>query len=314
MLEGLSKQISGDWADLQQVGLQPENLAAYFHFSNDDLSVLVSGLAGSYEQGIVEYKYGLLLPLFAGIEDIKFKNISLDELSAKTRAIDLLLFLCSLQRAVCSSGLAVRPEETEDDATSIDAPEIKLILADVMNRIKENPEAKNNNLVKMILTQLVIYQKERETMQKLAPNIKDLQKRKLFLDNFRTTFSRISESIRKYYTDLVSSEQKRERQIKQEQVFSLTQLPLKEMLTHFTKQAREISRIRSTISFALAGRYKVREILLRVYGEKESMQGLLDKELEAFGKAGKGVLPPLDAERVSIAWAQELKQIILQIS
>ncbi|HEQ70978.1 MAG TPA: hypothetical protein ENN69_00675 [Spirochaetia bacterium] len=293
MVEGLSKRIAGDWAELSEPSLSLSGILDYCGFSPEDLAGIARGVTSTVEGGVIEYKESLLVPLFGLLEEMKYKNIGFDALAAQNAEIDKLLFVTLVQR-LYASGRVVSPEEHRSTHTEEQGPlDLKEILSDVMARIKAEPSLKSNNAVKLILTQLAIYQRERETMEKLKPNIKDAQKANAFRKNFAETFQKISGTIRKYYAEFIAGQTAEARQHTR---VALDRIPLRGLLSLFTKQVREFLRIRSTISFAVEGKYKVREICVHILNEKETFFSLLDQEEASYRKLEKeaaGKIPEL---------------------
>lgn len=280
MVEGLSKQITGDWVELTEASVTLTGIFDYFKFSAEKLLAIAQGLTGAGEEGVIEFKQAVLNPVFNLLEDMKYKSVNFQNLSFQKTEIDKLLFVTLVQRLFSSGGLESGSKDKMEDATDVEK-DLKMILSDVMTRIKDNPELKNNTSVKLILTQLAIYQRERETMTKLSPNITDKQKADAFRRNFNQIFSKISDNIRKYYAELLNQERRKEHERVR---VSLDRFPLRGQLALYTKQAREFLRIRSTIAFAIEGKYKVREICVHIADEKQSFQKLLEQERSAYRK------------------------------
>jgi hypothetical protein len=309
MVEGLSKQITGDWVEITEASLSLNGILDFFKFSEETLASLTRRLAAAAEEGVTEFKFSILGPVFGLLEDMKYKSVNFQELAIQKEEIDKLLFVALIQRLFSSGGLGSAAREKSESAGDAEK-DLKMILSDVMARVHDNPQLKNNTAVKLILTQLAIYQRERETMEKLKPNITDKQKADAFRRNFSQTFHKISENIRKYYADLQALERKQE----DDRVrISLDRFPLRGLLALFTKQAREFLRIRSTIGFALDGKYKVREICVHIANEKQSYLALIDQEKSAYKKmyqeagiekAGRG------DELVGLLYAQEIAALI----
>jgi len=181
--------------------------------------------------------------------------------------------------------------------------ELKVILADIMARVREEPALKTNKSVKLILTQLAIYQRERETMEKLLPNIKDPAKVASSRRNFHNTFRTIAQNIAKHYAQFLEEERQR---TSQQGRLDLTALPWKSLLPLLTKESRELQRFRSTLDFALEGKYKVREICVHMFNEKKAFFQILDDESAALAKmvaghpAGRQIHAALLAETVLV--------------
>ncbi|MBN2353849.1 MAG: hypothetical protein JXD23_14845 [Spirochaetales bacterium] len=311
MVEGLSKRIAGDWVDLGQAGLSLTALAEYFAFEPPVVAAISQKLSSSVLQGVVEYKQGVLQPLFQVLEDMKYKSIAFDALARQNGEIGRLVFVTLIQRLFASGGLKPEGGEESSPAAS-EKPEtdLKAILADVMTRVREEPALKNNTAVKLILTQLAIYQREREVMEKLKPNIKDREKAVSFRKNFTATFKKISQNIRKYYGEFMESQRAgadRDRRP------SLGRYRLRELTGLFTRQAREFARIRSTLGFALDQKYKVREICVHLFNEKKEFITLLDQETTACRALiddGPGGGKRNDGHEVSVAFASEIAALV----
>jgi hypothetical protein len=287
MVEGLSKRITGDWVEIGQAGLSLNGLAEYFDFPAAALASLSKRLSGSVMQGIVEFKESVLQPLFQVLEDMKFKTLGFEELARQKDEVGLLVFVTLIQRLFASGG--VKPQEDgEGPAAAADSAvrgDLKAILADVMARVRQEPSLKNNTAVKLILTQLAIYQREREVMEKLKPNIKGKEKAASFRRNFSNTFQKISLNIQKYYREFLEAERLGART---ERRTSLGRFSLRELMGLFTKQAREFARVRSTLAFALEQKYKVREICVHLYNEKKGFFALIEQETAACRKLAAG--------------------------
>ncbi len=309
----LTKRISGDWVDITKSALLVRDLIEYFNLNNDDLNQHINGLKFAVESGITEYKISLLNPLFTILEEMKFKSFSFDELKTKSRDLDALVFLILVQRLFASGSLSLsysKPPHTAADKQR----DINLIIADVLSKIKENPQYKNNQEVKKILTQIYIYKREHETMKKLSPNIKDKKKAEAFYRNFKMTFNNIFENIQKNYAELINQE-KRE-SLKDIDKNILANIPLKQLVPLYTKQAREFSHIRSTLAFALDDKYKTREILVNIAKQKNNFLNLMDQEFSVFKKLCHSLQvtnPEAYALRISLSLASELALVLEKI-
>jgi hypothetical protein len=312
-MQELTKRISGDWMDLTKSALLVRDLIEYFNLTNDDLSQYINGLRFAVEAGITEYKISLINPLFTILEEMKFKSFSFDELKSKSRDLNALVFLTLIQRLFASGSLSF--SFTKDLFTSPNMQnDVNVIIADVLSKIKENPEYKNNQEVKKILTQIYIYKRERETMNKLSPNIKDKKKAEAFYKNFRMTFKKIFENIQKNYSELINKEKKES--LKDSDKYMLANIPLKQLVPLYTKQAREFSRARSTLSFALDDKYKTREILVNIAKQKETFLSLIDQEFSVFKKLCQSLLvaePKSSALNLSLSLASEAASVLEKV-
>lgn len=313
MVEGLSRKITGDWVELSEASLSLNGIIAYFNFPKEALRAIANELKASGEEGVLEYKRKILLTTLNFLEDLKYSTPNWEELVSKKTEVGKILFVTLIQRLFAAGTFVFRAGEDQTVETS-QATDLKTILADIMGRLRDNPQLKNNTSVKLILTQLAIYQRERETMQKLAPNISDMQKAKAFQKNFQETFKRLAQNIRKYYTDFLKEERKEQTRLTH---LSLADFALRSLLTIYTKQAREFLRFCSTLEFAIKGKYKVREICVHLVKEKHAFLALLDQEKIAFSKlvAQAKIEKDIRGENViSFLFANEIAQVLLKVS
>jgi len=207
--------------------------------------------------------------------------VSFVELELHDRPLENLLFVILLQRLVCSGviaparGRGVIPIPTESIG-------VNAILADIKQRIRLNADFQKHPAVKNIFVQVTIYQKEKKQMEELLPTIKE-DKRETFRRNFQEVFRRIFDSIRKNYADLLAEEDSR--RLEQEgQSDVLYRASLKSLSPLLNDQAKEVSRLRSTLAFARSDKYKTRAVLVSVFKDKAFFLGLMDKENSAYAR------------------------------
>lgn len=298
----LEQRIRGDWAEIKQKAINLNSLVEYFKPNPDEIQTQKHRLTLAVEQGIIEYKRTVLLPLFAILNDLQFKAVGFAEIEDKKRDMDFLVFMTLVQRLFCSGILKLSGAGSQKMAEKQDS-DLKVIIADILSQIKQEPGLKKNPQVKMILTQVAIYKKERETMQKLSPNIKDKSKAESFYQNFRETFRRIFQNIQKNYREFVAEQAKKRAQ--QEKRYLLLHVPLKDLVPFFYKQARLFARIMSTLGFAIKERYKTREILVTILQHRDQILSLLEMELFNYRELTK-LSNSLNIERDSIKISMEL--------
>ena len=121
-----------------------------------------------------------------------------------------------------------------------------------------------------------------------------------FLANFTRTFDGIVGSIRRHYAVLLQEEAAASKSRQPE--FSLALLPLKDLAPLLAAQAREISRMRSTLAHAREEKYKTREVLVRLYDSRHQVLSLIEDELKMYRKICRETLQyDLDACSQEIA-------------
>jgi hypothetical protein len=130
--------------------------------------------------------------------------------------------------------------------------------------------------------QVTLYQKEKKKMEDLLPTIME-DKRETFRRNFQGVFQKIFDSIRKNYAGLLAQEEAR-RLENEGQSDILYRASMKSLSPLLTDQAKEVSRLRSTLAFARADKYKTRAVLVSVFKERAFFLGLMDKENAAYAR------------------------------
>ncbi len=274
----LERRITGDWIELREAGAELYSMYSRLRLPEAELQAQIRQLKLAVEEGIVEHKRSVLLPVFTSLESMKYQTLAAAELEAYSRSVDALLFLTMAQKLLAAGAIPLSraPAPAEVAADGLD---VQAILTDIRRRVQADPELQKHPAVKNILLQFHIYQKEWEKMQELAPNIREA-KEPTFRENFRSAFSRAFESIRRHYASFLQEQAPKRRE--QVQADLLRQLALRGLVPHLLKQAQEFSRIRSTLGFAAGEKYKTREILVRIFERRRETLDLLELELTKY--------------------------------
>jgi hypothetical protein len=277
----LERRISGDWIEAREAASDQYALIRFFSLDADRLHDIARSLRLCVEEGILEYKGGLLRPVFVSLEAMQYQSVSFVELELHDRPLESLLFVILLQRLICTGSIALtkgRPvRQISADHIPVDA-----ILANIKQRLRLNADFVKHPAVKNIFVQVTIYQKERRKMEDLLPTIME-DKRETFRRNFQGVFQKVFASIRKNYADLLVEEENR-RQEQEGQSDILYRASLKSLAPLLTDQAKEVSRLRSTLAFARSDKYKTRAVLVSVYKDRAFFLGLMDKENAAYAR------------------------------
>jgi hypothetical protein len=277
-MSDLEKQIIGDWVDIKNSLKDVYALFDYFKNTYADIDAMLRDLRMSVDEGVLEYKKSSLIKFFRFLDDAKFKSFDLEAVADKKKFLDELLFLVLLQRLICIGNIRLSRGSGGDASVDADDIEINTILKDTLARIKDDPELKKNLSLKNILVQFSIYHNEQETMKKLSPNIKaGSRSESSFNDNFKATFDRIFANIRKHYKAFLEEEANRE---KKENVLAL--LPLDKLGPQLFAQAKELTKLYSTMRFVLSEKYKSREILVHLSKRKDAVLKLVEEERVFF--------------------------------
>jgi hypothetical protein len=277
----LERRISGDWIEAREASSDQYVLTQFFQFDSDRLHDIARSLRLAVEEGVLEYKGSILRPVFTALENMQYHSVSFDELAAHERPLEDLLFTVLLQRLSCS-GAILPPKLKLAQPIPTETLEVKAILADIKNRVRQSPEALKHPAVKNVLVQVTLYRKEIKKMQELLPMIKD-ELRGTFRANFQKIFKRIFDSIRKNYADLLSEEEVSRLQ-QESRSDILYRASLKSLTPLLAEQAKDFSRLRSTLAYARADKYKTRGILVALYKNRNSYLGLLEKENATYAR------------------------------
>jgi hypothetical protein len=277
----LERKISGDWIEAREASSDQYVLTQFFQLDSDHLRDIARSLRLSVEEGVLEYKGSILRSVFVALEQMQYQSVRFEELAVHERPLEDLLFTILLQRMVCLG--AIRPAKVKlAEPVSTEALSVNAILADIKNRIRQNPETQKNPAVKNIFVQVSLFQKEKKKMEELMPMIKD-ELRGSFKENFQKIFQRIFASIRKNYADLLTEEETSRLQ-EDSRSDILYRASLKSLSPLLAEQAKEVSRLRSTLAYARMDKYKTRAVLVGLYKSKGSYLGLLDKENASYGR------------------------------
>ena len=291
-MSDLEKRITGDWFDIREASQDLITLNSYFRIPEEEQREQIKKLSFSVEEGIVEYKRATLNPTFQMLENTKYQSLGMDVVGNQIRFSSALLYIVLIQRLFSEGTLKLSREKKKEETFSIEDLAFGDILEEINKRIKENPEFGKNNSVKMILMGVNRYRKERDTMKKLLPTIREENKRSFIL-NFKKTFDEIIDSIRRNYADIL----KEENPPTEDNRNILELVSFKKTAPLLASQCQIISKIRSTLSFVKEEKYKTREVLIQLAGERKKILSLLDSEIRMY----TGFSKELDPEKLKAA-------------
>lgn len=303
-MQGLIKRIKGDLFDIKEKWDNPFELEQYFSFTKEDYEEMARGLRESVEEGVVEYKRGILLSVFSFLESLKYDSRGFDKMPKYTQIITFDLYTALLQRLY---GLGIlKPRNTRSTEEGTKTPEqedeegMKQILQDIQTLVKQDPKYRIHPAVKNILMQVQIYKRELENMKTLLPNILP-EKKASFYANFRNTFNTINRKIQEHYHVLLTEVQRPETE--EFNPDNLSSYQLKEMAPFFVKEILNISEIRSAFLFAQEERYKTREALIQLVMKREDFITLFAREMGMYSLHEK---PAKDGLHLSSLFTTEI--------
>jgi uncharacterized protein with von Willebrand factor type A (vWA) domain len=278
----VERRISGEWIELREAAKDPYTLTQHLKFTAERLEAVGAELRRSVEEGLLEYKDVILRRAFITLEAVQFKSVRFEELAARERPLEELLFVTLLERLLCS-GVVALSREKAPNGNAAEGADVNAVLADLRSRIAADPAFRNHPAVKNIFVQVALYQKERKKMEELLPMIMP-DKRAVFRANFQSTFQKNFDSIRRHYGEILRQEEAARRKERQIQEDPLLRLSLGELAPLLASQAKEVSRLRSTLAFAREDKYKTRGVLVGLYNERGSFTELVERERRAYSK------------------------------
>ncbi len=275
----LERRISGDWIDLREAGKDKYALIEHLKMAPQRLQRLAGELRWAVEEGLLEYKNVALRRTFITLEAVQFQSVRFSELQAREEPLKDLLFVIMVERLLCSGAIPL-PKAKAGENAGVENIDVNAVLADLRARIERDSGFRSHPAVKNVFMQVSIYQKERKKMAELLPTIK-AEKRAVFQANFRTTFGRILDSIKKNYAEILKEEElgRQERDSRQD---LLAVVSLQDLTPFLSTQAQNISRLRSTLAFTREDKYKTRSILVNLYRQKDEFLSLVDREQRVY--------------------------------
>jgi len=307
----LEKSITTGWYEVRTRLDKPDDLFDYLEIDKQDLYIVAEGLRLSVEQGVVEYKRSLLHSVMSRLGTLKYDSKAITDLSEQCKKGAYLTFLPILERLFVWGMLRVpsaepqEPEESERNRARQapkQAPDLKTIVNEVRNRVRENSELQNNPEIKRIFMQLKYYNSELEKKKSLEANIPK-EKRASLEANFQQIFTEIHEKIQNAFLSYLKQEEQNSRPTSRVPI--LKRYDFTKCEGTYRKQAEEASKLYHTLHFARKERYQMREILLQISTAEPYYEDSYKKELECYGK-----IAPFagDTARVGLALGENIRR------
>ena len=282
----LEKVINDDWFDIKEQAEDPDTLEKKLELTTGDLKNTVTNIHISVEEGIIEYKRRVLAGLYATIDSLQYDSKQLGKLNEDLTNLSAMIYIVIIQRNIASGiiELKVKSGPAHEENQEANKVNIREIIKDVTDRIREKPDFQTLPEVKNILLQAKIYSKEMTELNSLKPNI---PKEKLngFLTNYKKRFDEIAASMAANYKAITDAEENEARS-------RIISHPLKRYDLHslskiYWRQAKEFARIRSTLQFIVKEKYQTREYLVSLGSEKNERIKSVEEEYAAYGEMGK---------------------------
>ncbi|MFP4267983.1 MAG: hypothetical protein ACLFQW_08335 [Spirochaetaceae bacterium] len=306
-MSDIDKAITTGWYEIRTLLDTPDDLFDYLNLEKQDLQTVAEGLRLSVDEGVVEYKRSLLHSIMSQLGTLKYDSKAITDLQTQVKKSSYLTILPILQRLLIL-GIVKAPAAEEEEVRQeqeervIEVPDLKTIIAEVRNMIKERPELQNNQDIKRIFLQLKYYNTELEKKNSLEPNIPK-EKKASFEANFKERFDEIHGKIQNAYRSFLSQEEKKSRP--ESKLPILRRYDFTKCENIYRKQAEEASKLYHTLTFAQKERYQMREILLQMASAEPYYEDSYKKEIECYRRTA-----PFSGDdiRVSLALAEKLRR------
>ncbi len=281
-----TRRIRADWVVLQETGRDLEQLAELLGLGREELEAQIEPIKLSVEEGCLEYKQAVVNRLFRELENERYRSLSAAALAGIASDLAVLIYVTTIQRLLADGQLPLRVQqqrekEAEPEEKSAQR-DIKEIIAEVEQRVKENPELRTRQPIKNILMQLNRYSKELNEFRELTERIPK-EKAQAVAVNFRKITEEIYASIRRNH-DLFVAEEQAAMPKKPQNV--LLRIDLKSLSRVYTEQGRRASAVRSTVLFTRDEQYGTRELLIEAAGEHRHFDKLIVAERTRYRELG----------------------------
>lgn len=301
-------RVRADWSQIQAAGRDLETVAEALDLTREDLETQLEPLKLSVEDGCLEYKQDLINRVFRQLENERYRSLPADALDSVARDLGLIIYVSTIQRLLADGQLPLRDRPGKASEANPQAPEtppteVKDIIAEVQQRVKEQPDIKTRQPVKNILMQLSRYSKELNEFKELTARIpKD--KAAAVGENFRKTTEEIYASIRKNYEQLLAEDDAARPREAQN---ILLRIDLKSISPVYQRQAREASAVRTTLRYARDEQFGTRELLLELADRHPDFDKLVQAERGRYQELGGTAAV---AHEIAMAFAFEISKRI----
>ncbi|MEE8440849.1 MAG: hypothetical protein V3S41_03940, partial [Spirochaetia bacterium] len=240
----------------------------------------------SVENGCLEYKLSLVNSIFRQLQNERYKSLPAATLDSISRDLGIIVYVATIQRLLAEGHLPLRAHQKQPDEESATGDlantEVKEIISEIQQRVKDDPDLRTKQPVKNILMQLSRYNKEMNEFRELTARIpKD--KAPAVAVNFRKTTDEIYASIRRNYEQLLADEQAA---VPKEPQHILMRIDLKSMAPVYQRQAKEAAAVRSALHLAREEQYGTRESIIKQADRHGDFEKLIDAEQRRYEELG----------------------------
>jgi hypothetical protein len=302
-----ARRVRADWAAFEAAGRDLEGRAEALGLEREDLAAQIEPLQLTVESGVIEYKRKLVDESFRAIEEARYRSLTSVQILGIAKRFGIFAYVATLQRQMADGTIQLRDHRAKGGPPQEAEPEpdvdVKQIIADIQERVKEDPEARTLQPVKNILMQLSRYSRELEQFKEITART-PAETRGGIAANFRRTTEEIFASIRRNYEQLQQAERAAVPKTPQN---ILLRIDLRKLSGLFLKQTKTAMQVRSGLLYAREEQYQTREMLLELARHHQPMLAMIEEEERAYRElSGTDRL----AVQVARTFAQELERRI----
>ncbi len=296
-MSSVDQAVRGGWYELREHLRRPRDLFNHLFPGSEAnavsglLSEAAADLDNAVEDGVLEVKRRRMNILYVELEDAEYSSDVFSRLGSLSRRAAVTILIMGIQRAYLTEEVTLEHDD-EDEAgqsggaptgeasgetaeTTMDANDIKEIIADVQQIIAADPSAKMNGAIKNIMLQLQKYRTEAATFRKLKEQSSGYRL-EMYSKTFAATFQNIFNSIRRNYESYQAEQKGRPRTTPS---VVLSELNTTHWARVVSQQLEEADRLRSGLAF-LAGRHSsLREPVVALARRRGTMGELFQVEV-----------------------------------
>ncbi|MFP4550389.1 MAG: hypothetical protein ACLFNT_06255 [Spirochaetales bacterium] len=277
-------RVAAQWKGFEAVGGDPEKRSQYLRLDPHALLGEIPILRAASERGCIEYKTARASQTGRLLEQARYRTLLGKEIQSCCDGLGTLAYIPLIQRLMCNGSLHIRDTQNSElsQKEAEHTADVKLILAEVQRRVKDDPKSREIQEIKTILLLLSRYQRElRQTKDAAAGAPSD--RRAAIAERFKQTSSEILGRISQNYKRLETREKESARSAPKS---ILLRLPIKELVPLYRRQCKLALELKTRIEWAHSENERVREALISAGEGTNGLIAMYEEEFEAFCKLG----------------------------
>lgn len=277
-MSDIARRVRGDWATIRAAAKRADDAAEALGLERDELISQIEPLRLSMEEGAVEYKRAQLDHAFHTLDSARFKNLDAKALQAIESRFARVIYVAMVQRLFADRTLHPRLVKPEDPTPEVDlTPDVNSIIKEMQERVREHPEARNDQPVKNILMLLARYSKELAELKEFSGRASKTAAA-AYATNFKKSSQEIFDSIKRNYAEIQARERS---EASGGPSHVMLRFELEPLIPVLLTQAEFCSAMRSTVAEVRETQYGIREALVEQTGKQAQATELLERERAA---------------------------------